>query len=59
MGKSVIQSDPNEISENGKALLNLIERENLCLQNISPKCNGVIKRQGITKKGVEKAVFNL
>ena len=45
VGKSVIPVDPNITSENGKLLLNLIERENLFLQNISPLCRGLITRQ--------------
>ena len=46
------------MSENGKLLMSLIERENLYLQNISPKCNGVITRQRITKNGAEKSILD-
>jgi hypothetical protein len=58
VGKSVIPSDTKETSENGKLLINLIERENLYLQNISQFCKGVITRQRNTKNGVERSVID-
>ena len=58
VGKSVIPSDPKETSENGKLLIELIERENLYLQNISQFCKGVITRQRKTKNGVERSAID-
>ena len=58
VGRSVILSDPNQTSENGKLLLEMLERENLFLQNISAKCKGVITRQRFTKHGVEQSVLD-
>jgi hypothetical protein len=58
VGQLVIPSDPNQISENGKLLVSLIERQNLRLQNISPVCKGAITRMRITKHGVEKSILD-
>ena len=58
VGKNIIPLDPNEISENGKLLVDLIKRENLQIQNISPLCRGTITRQRITKRGDEKSILD-
>ena len=58
VGKGVISSDPNEISENGRSLLSLLDRENLHLLNIAPMCKGVITRQRTTNKSIEKSVID-
>ena len=52
VGRSVIQSDPNEnTSENGKLLPN---RENPHILNCSPLCRGSITRQRVTPQREEK-----
>ena len=58
VGNSIISLDPNNMSENGRLLLNILERENLHLLNSSPLCTGVITRQRITKQSVEKSVID-
>ena len=58
VGRTVISSDPNEMSENGRQFLNLIERENLHLLNYSPLCKGVITRQRTTTQCVERSVID-
>ena len=58
VGENVITRDPNCMSENGRLLLNLIERENLLLFNCSPQCTGVITRNRVTKDREEKAVLD-
>ena len=58
VGNSVISSDPNQTSENGKLLLNLVERENMSILNCSPLCKGSITRQRVTKKHVEKSILD-
>lgn len=64
LGKDVIKGDPAEnISDNGKRLLKIIEEHGLHLVNASKKCKGIITRQRITKKGtsqerIEKSVIN-
>ena len=49
VGKSVIKQDPNNQSENGRLLVEMIERENLSILNASTKCIGAITRQKIMK----------
>ena len=58
VGNMVIPGDPHVISENGKLLLGLIQRENLFLQNISPVCSGLITRQRITNTSEEKSILD-
>ena len=58
VGQLIIPSDPNQISENGKLLMNMIERQNLCLQNSSPVCKGAITRMRITKQSVEESILD-
>ena len=44
LGKTIIKQDPHSISENGKLLKDLIERESLVLLNSSQLCMGAITR---------------
>ena len=52
VGNSVISSDPNKTSENGKLLLNLVERKTMNILNCSPLYKGSITRQRVTKRHV-------
>ena len=58
MGYELIKDDPNRISENGRFLKDIIERENLVLLNSSPLCQGVITRHRVTKNNEEKSVID-
>ena len=58
VGNMVIPGDPHVISENGKLLLDMIHRENLFIQNISPMCIGLITRQRITNISEEKSILD-
>ena len=40
LGKEWITNDPHEMSENGRLLSEMIERQNLCVVNTSDKCSG-------------------
>ena len=44
VGSKVIKNDPNAMSENGRLLLDLVDRQNLRILNSSSKCEGVITR---------------
>ena len=60
VGRSVIQSDPNENTyENGKLLPNMVDRENLHILNCSPLCRGSITRQRVTPQREEKINIGL
>ena len=58
LGSKIIRNDPNNISENGRLLRNLIERKSLELLNNSPLCEGTITRHRVTKKNEEKSVID-
>ena len=58
LGKDVISHNPNELSDNGRLLLDLIERENLAVLNTSQLCTGAITRHRVTKENVEKSILD-
>ena len=58
VGKNIIPSDPNDLSNNGQLLLDLIDRENLILANSSPLCHGAITRHRVTQENVEKSILD-
>ena len=49
VGSPVLESDPNDQSNNGKLLMEMIKRQNLFLLNASDLCQGKITRHRITK----------
>ena len=49
LGNKVIKGDPNDISENGKIMLDIVKRQNLTVANSMSICNGVITRERVTK----------
>ena len=58
LGKTVISQDPNDISENGRLLRDLIERESLVLLNSSELCQGAITRIRVTKDTTELSILD-
>ena len=46
------------MSENGRTLMEIIERHDLVIVNATSKCNGVITRYRKTSKGEEKSVID-
>ena len=58
VGKEVIKNDPHETSNNGKILLEMVERNNLTIANSLSKCNGVITRDRKTVTNDEKSVID-
>ena len=58
VGPNVICGDPNQMSENGRLFVDLVERESLSILNASPLCTGVITRQKIMKDRSEKSVLD-
>ena len=58
LGKNVLKQDPHQISENGKLLKYMIERENLVLLNSSELCKGAITRHRVTKIKEEKSIID-
>ena len=58
LGYELIKDDPNQISENGRLLKDVIQRETLVLLNSSPLCQGVVTRHRVTKNSEEKSVID-
>ena len=58
VGSAHIADYPNDISENGKLLLDFVKRQNLRILNSSSKCSGTVTRTRVTKDGVEIAVLD-
>ena len=58
LGKDIIFQDPHNISENGRILKDLMERENLTLLNTSNLCQGAITRNRIAKENIEKSIID-
>ena len=58
LGKGLIRGDPNEMSQNGKLMSNLVTRQNLIVVNSTDKCFGIITRFKKTKRGTEESVID-
>ena len=58
IGKENIKNDPNNITANGKLLMDVAERNNLCIANTSKSCKGVITRERKFEQRVEKSVID-
>ena len=57
-GKEIINGDPNEISANGRLLLDLINRKSLVIVNSTDKCKGVITRMRVKGGKTERSVLD-
>ena len=58
LGSNFIQGDPNKLSENGKLLLGIIQRQNLCCLNSSSLFEGTITRFRKKVSGNESSVLD-
>ena len=58
LGKSNILGDTHEISNNGRILLNLVERLNLVVVNLTRKCQGTTTRMRNVKNKLEESIIN-
>ena len=58
LGPNIVQGDPNEMSENGVIMFNVVKRHNLIIANTSKKCNGTITRHRVTKEKEEKSILD-
>ena len=56
LGKDIIHQDPHQISENGRILKGLLDRENLTLLNTSNLCQDAITRNRIAKENIENSI---
>ena len=59
LGQEFIPNDPKQISENGKILAGILERNALTVVNgLQGKCEGLITRERHTVNGVEKSIID-
>ena len=58
IGKEILKNDPNEQSNNGKILLEMVERQGLVIANTLDKCKGLITRERKAGDNLERAVLD-
>ena len=58
VGTKYIKEDPNQISDNGRIMMDIIERQNLELANSSEKCVGTITRERVLDDKIEKSAID-
>ena len=58
IGKVKLNDDPNEQSNNGKIMLDMVQRQGLVVANVLDQCEGVITRERISGDKIEKAVLD-
>ena len=58
IGKVKLYDDPNEQSNNGKIMLDMVQRQGLVVANVLDQCEGVITRERISGDKIEKAVLD-
>ena len=58
LGSEHNEDDPHNVTENGKLLLDIAQRQNLSIVNTMDVCEGVITRERITKNRVERSVLD-
>ena len=57
VGNTIIKGDPHKMSNNGKLLHDIIERQNLVIGNSLDLCKGVITRERLFEDKTEKSVI--
>ena len=58
IGKDKIKNDPNEMSSNGKIMIEMIKRQGLIIGNCLNQCKGTITRERANLNNVEQAVLD-
>ena len=58
LGADILSGDPNEMSHNGRMLLDMVNRQNLIIGNLSNKCKGNITRYRKTVNSEEKSILD-
>ena len=58
LGNRVIKDDPHKMSNNGKVLLDIIERQNLIVTNSLDICKGKITRERIFENKIEQSIID-
>ena len=58
LGKDVISEDTHNISNNGKLLLDIIERQDLVIGNALDICKGVVTRERVFENKIERSAID-
>ena len=58
VGTKHIKKDPNQMSDNGRIMMDIIERQDLELANTNEKCFGTITRERVFEDKIEKSVID-
>ena len=58
VGQDIIKWDVNPMSSNGKRLIDMVSRLNLCIVNSLDKCDGLITRERSTVTGIERSILD-
>ena len=58
IGKPFIRMDPNQMSNNGRIMLDMFERQNLVIANTLEMCDGTITREIIVENKAEKSAID-
>ena len=58
IGKENLTNDPNNVTPNGKILLDIVERQNMTIVNTLMLCKGVITRERVTTNKTERSVLD-
>ena len=58
VGNKVIKNDPNQMSDNGQIMFDIIQRQNLDIANASDVCLGTITRERVAGDKTEKSVID-
>ena len=58
VGERFIKSTPHNITNNGKIMMDIIERQNLTIANSLDFCKGTITRERLFAKKAEKSVID-
>ena len=58
VGKNIIQNDPNSMTDNGRKMLDIVNRNGLFIANSSDKCSGTITRIRKTSNAIEQSAID-
>ena len=58
IGKENLKDDPNNVTDNGKILLDVVERNTMCIVNTLDLCKGLITRERTAALKIEKSVID-
>ena len=58
VGDKVIKDNPHQMSNNGKIMMDIMDRQNLVIANALVSCKGMITREKVFENKTEKSLIN-